>query len=114
MKLMDVYKFWLNDLFLESDSNQGPPLKKMKLNIQLQCIDSIKDITLSRNRYVDLIRQMHNICVRKMSPGHIDSVTLLNHLQTKCHCSRNEFKAFLEKMEEEGIVMTSKNDIFIL
>ena len=96
------------------DSTQGPPLKKMKLEIQLLNIESIKDITMPRSRYRDLIKMMHNLCMEKRTPDYIDSVTLFNHLQEKRHCSKNEFEVFLEKMEEEGIIMTSLNDIFIL
>ena len=86
----------------------------MKLEIQLLNIESIEDITLPRSRYRDLVKMMHNLCMEKRTPGHIDSVTLFNHLQEKCHCSKSEFEVFLEKMEEEEIIMTSLNDIFIL
>ena len=57
---------------------------------------------------------MHNLCMEKRTPDYIHSVTLFNHLQEKRHCSKNEFEVFLEKMEEEGKIMTSLNDIFIL
>ena len=50
----------------------------------------------------------------KNSSEHLDSVTFFNHLQEKCHCNKNEFEEFLEKMEEGGKIMRSLNDIFIL
>lgn len=89
-------------------------MKKLKLKIQLKNIDRIKDIQLSRKRYMNLIKMMHNLSIRNGSSTHIDSVFLFNHLQEKCHCSRDEYAEFLEKMEEDGIIMTNLNDIFIL